>query len=240
MYRRKSFATTLFAGLIAGVLAPGAMAATLNFDDIAPANAPNTDTAVPESYGGLLWKFPDANANGNLEDDFVAGTLSDGVYTDTSSFGYKNTYGSPSGNHALFFNDQFSVSLEPTAGAAAAGTGKFMVTSISASSFAQGNQESADSANILSFIGVNNGQRTQLDFTLSFDKYDTFDLSKLGFMDELIFLPVAGAGVGRGTYFLFDDLTFNVEAAPVPVPAAVWLLGSGIGMLFAGRRKKAA
>ena len=49
--------------------------------------------------------------------------------------------------------------------------------------------------------------------------------------------PVEGCGVDA----FFDNITISTEVAAVPVPAAVWLFGSGLlGLIGVARRKKAA
>lgn len=47
----------------------------------------------------------------------------------------------------------------------------------------------------------------------------------------------AGGVIGSGTQFIMDDFTYHL--ASVPVPAAVWLFGSGlIGLIGVARRNK--
>jgi len=49
--------------------------------------------------------------------------------------------------------------------------------------------------------------------------------------------PVEGCGVDA----YFDNVTISTEVSAVPVPAAVWLFGSGlVGLIGLARRKKAA
>ena len=49
--------------------------------------------------------------------------------------------------------------------------------------------------------------------------------------------PVAGCGVD----VQFDNITISTDVSAVPVPAAVWLFGSGlVGLVGVARRKKAA
>ena len=49
--------------------------------------------------------------------------------------------------------------------------------------------------------------------------------------------PVEGCGVDA----YFDNVTISTDVAAVPVPAAVWLFGSGLlGLIGVARRKKAA
>jgi len=50
-----------------------------------------------------------------------------------------------------------------------------------------------------------------------------------------------GAVIGCGTSIDFDNITITTDVSAVPVPAAVWLFGSGLlGLIGVARRKKAA
>ena len=71
-----------------------------------------------------------------------------------------------------------------------------------------------------------------------------FDFNFLG-VDSLSFSSFGGTDAnsndnGAGVHFAMDNFTFN-EVSTVPVPAAVWLFGSGlVGLIGFGRRKMAA
>ena len=45
---------------------------------------------------------------------------------------------------------------------------------------------------------------------------------------------------GAGPDFDYDDLVARIDVAPIPLPAAVWLLAAGLGGLgFVARRRRA-
>lgn len=47
--------------------------------------------------------------------------------------------------------------------------------------------------------------------------------------------------IDSGTWFCHEIESFMHEFQPVPIPAAVWLFGSGLGLLgFMGRRRRQA
>jgi len=59
-------------------------------------------------------------------------------------------------------------------------------------------------------------------------------------IDELYFQSYGGTDTvegGFGTHFVMDNLTVNESTSTVPLPGAVWLLGSGL-LGLAGFRKK--
>ncbi|MEW6265792.1 MAG: DUF4465 domain-containing protein [Thermodesulfobacteriota bacterium] len=71
------------------------------------------------------------------------------------------------------------------------------------------------------------------------DAWTWVDLSALGVVDSLSF-SLSGSdsgayGLNTPAYFALDNLT---SAAPVPIPGAVWLFGSGLLGLIGLRRKR--
>lgn len=69
-------------------------------------------------------------------------------------------------------------------------------------------------------------------FNLNFSGIDKLLISAIGGVN-------AGLG-GAGVFWAMDNFTYNEEIPAVPVPAAVWLFGSGlIGLIGIARRKKA-
>lgn len=73
--------------------------------------------------------------------------------------------------------------------------------------------------------------------TLLFDPSKGFlDLSSYSGITSLSIQLVAGSQANTGNFYL-SDISFGPAPAPTPVPAAVWLMGSGLAGLVALRRK---
>jgi hypothetical protein len=86
-----------------------------------------------------------------------------------------------------------------------------------------------------------NGANLLYDTTVvaNYDGPTWFDFSYTG-IDRLEFTSFGGVDsepgdAGSGTHFVMDNFTYSV----VPIPAAVWLFGSGLGLLGWMRLKKA-
>ena len=88
---------------------------------------------------------------------------------------------------------------------------------------------------------------TGLDYTVSYDGYgvspissgtNTYSSTTWGFLDEAMFRFRLADNYGAGQYFQFGEVTL-ITPDPVPIPGALWLLGSGLLGLVGLRRKKA-
>ncbi|QPK64598.1 VPLPA-CTERM sorting domain-containing protein [Methylomonas sp. LL1] len=54
-----------------------------------------------------------------------------------------------------------------------------------------------------------------------------------------IYTIALGGNDGKGNFGPHDGYVLNIQASPVPIPASIWMLGSGlIGLLGFGRRKQ--
>lgn len=134
----------------------------------------------------------------------------------------------------------YDVTIESTASGNIEDTYHFSVGVLSDSAFTATNQQQRTRTKI----------NHQLDgFTLSiFDSQNTL-LSRIqsNFIENIYIETPAGdykaviSGIASGSLNGKYNLTIAAEAQPVPVPAAVWLLGSGlIGLVAVGRRKEQA
>ena len=89
---------------------------------------------------------------------------------------------------------------------------------------------------------------TFFDFALNGDssvwtsyEYNTFAGGDVGGGITLALKVGCGAVAGCTADVFFDNVSFQADVSAVPVPAAVWLFGSGLlGLVGVARRKKAA
>ncbi|MEW6267231.1 MAG: VPLPA-CTERM sorting domain-containing protein [Thermodesulfobacteriota bacterium] len=181
-------------------LAGFAGAAVIDFDDLVSENQ------VPSNYQGFNW------------------SESWYVYDDTSyMYYYGNTYGSTSGENAVFNG------------------GGVMVSTVSGNTFnflgayftgwASYNQSVWHTSESITVEGYYQGSLVgTASMNLSASQYDWLNAGLMG-VDQLIFYSS-----GDSKWFLMDDFTYNT-GAPVPIPGAVWLLGSGLVGLVGLRRK---
>ena len=87
----------------------------------------------------------------------------------------------------------------------------------------------------------------KLEGPLSFDQPDwtTYSGSYILGADvsayTLEFAAICGADANCFSDYYIDNVVITADIAPVPVPAAVWLFGSGlVGLVGVARRKKKA
>lgn len=77
-------------------------------------------------------------------------------------------------------------------------------------------------------------QLYQSAFTLVDPKYPVLHVFDFVNIDRVTF-----STGGLGSQFVMDNLTYNEPVTPTPIPAAVWLLGSGIACLTGFRKRRA-
>lgn len=203
--------------LVAGlglVNAPVVGAAMLDFDDISPSLS---NQAVPIGYGGFDWESSPLIPATMHNDDYMSATQG-------------NTYGAPSGTSAIYTNAELIIKRVED----------FTFNSVYLTSFTGFDLPySGVSANGVQVKGFNNGVEVGSQTVTLASKYDLFNFSAFGVVDELRFLPTAG--LGNGMYFLLDNLSYDVQPAAVPLPGAVWLLGGALaGLMSSARRRRAA
>ena len=166
-------------------------------------------SAMPVGYMGLTW-----DTAFYIESDTHYATL------------YANTYGSPSGENAAS-NSLGALSTSITSGT------EFGFIGANFSGFAANDTlNGAFTATGIIIEGYNTGNLVDtVSMSLSTTQYDWLQADILG-IDELRFISS-----GDFQWWLMDDLTLNQVAAPVP--AAIWLFGSGLlGLIGMSRRMK--
>lgn len=177
-------------------------AAVLNFDDLGSASS------VPTNYGGLTWGF-----------NWV-------TYSDADYSSYGNTYGSPSGEIAVF-NSGGVTQVGLNSGADFNFNGAYFT------GWAGNNSVVGYTATSLTISGYNNGSLIgQLTTTLSANQYD-WVTANLNGIDELRFTQ----NNGNAHWWLMDNFTFN-ESSQVPEPASLALLGIALAGVGVVRRKR--
>jgi len=91
------------------------------------------------------------------------------------------------------------------------------------------------------FQGFLNGVLTE---TLSFAATTTASIVNLSWsgIDQLTILTgtdfIQTASGGGGLHYAIDNITYNENVSAVPIPAAIWLMGSGLLGLLRFSRKK--
>ena len=132
-------------------------------------------------------------------------------------------------------NDTIVAGIAPTGGSVVFGGAVDRYTGVTFTSFGPGTGsiETADSDPLAGF-GFG---REQLAVPTGFLSGDTINATSITFTGETF----ASLGITAGNYTVAswagDSITLNATA--VPVPAAVWLFGSALGMLGWMRRKRA-
>jgi len=195
-----------------------ASATVLTFGDIAinKSGLPPYQTPIANGYGGLNWSnfyalAPDLTNNNGYVNGIVSG--------DQVAFNY---YGNPAAvsSSQFDFNGVYLTAawrngLNITVSGSLNGTllySRTITVNTSSPTWFAFNFNGIDSLSFSSYGGTNAGL-----------------LGDNGF---------GGKTIGDGTQFAMDNFTF-IQAAPVPVPAAFWLFGSGIaGLLGCACRRK--
>lgn len=196
-----------------------ASAAVLTFDDIAidKSGFPSYVTPIANGYGGLNWNNFEASAPVlTYNNGYVHGIVSG----DQVAF---NNYG----NLAAVSSSQFD--FNGTYLTAAWRNGLHVTVSGSLDGTLLYSQTiTVDTYGptwfAFNYVGID---------SLSFTSFGGTNAGLIGADGS------GGTVIGDGTQFAMDNFTFT-QAAPVPVPAAAWLFGSGLVGLIGVARRKAA
>jgi hypothetical protein len=207
--------------LVFGILA-SAGAAVIDFEDIPGTKDPRF---VPHTHGDFFYW----NVGEDPPDYYEWAVVSDTFYQT-----YGNTYGSPSGEYAAF-NDAGDESLSLSSRSSSS---DFYFVGAYFTSWAVHDEFGDQSATTITIEGwnddgINVSNVWNLAMSLSADRYDWLAAGSLSSIavDELRFIAP-----DDGKYWLMDDLTYSTNA-PIPIPSAVWLLGSGLVGLVGFRKK---
>jgi len=138
-------------------------------------------------------------------------------------------YGAHSGEFGMFNDSRFV----GTGIITQAGGGDFTFDGLWAKKWGTDPESGGDDSLFGSLSGFNNGREVWNVATSLNGSYELYE-AQLGLIDEL--------HLGFGTNFLVDDIELNGSSIPaVPVPAAIWLFGTGlIGLIGFTKRRKAA
>jgi hypothetical protein len=180
-----------------------AHASILTFDEV-PALAP-----LPSNYGGFTW---DANF---------------AVYSDAAYASYGNTYGSPSGDNAVF-NSSGVLSIMTTSGSDFDFNGAYFT------GWAQNNSAVSFTATSITVRGYNNGNLIgTASMSLPANSYQFLNANLAG-VDELRFISSASS-----QWWLMDNFTFNASVSAVPEASTLvtWSLLAVTGIVWAVWRR---
>ena len=211
----KKILTLLSVVLLIFSIASSAGASILTFDDIVVPSPGWMDLAPGYAdYGGLTW-------SGDWE------VMTDGYF----AANYKNSYNSPSGTNALYNGGDTN-----STGYTITSVTPFDFLGASFSSFTYNNayatySDGSYSARTLTIKGYLNDvlvETINLNLGIGYTPYVD---SSANLFDKLVLID------GASGYWLMDDFTYQ-GGAPVPEPATILLLGSGlIGLAGFGRKK---
>ncbi|MBB3166964.1 PEP-CTERM sorting domain-containing protein [Simiduia aestuariiviva] len=170
----------------------------------------------------------DDRGNGYLPSDYAGldwGTMKFGVVTDTpfqSTHG--NSYGSPSGESALYNSNGVDQSVE--FGSTVDFQGAFF------SAWANGDDYGSYGATSITINGFLAGSLVgSKTMSLSATKYDWFDVNLFG-VDKLEFVTS-----GFEKWWVMDDFTYDAATASVPEPNSGLILFAGVFALLLSRKK---
>ena len=185
--------------------------------------------ALSTNVSAVTLTFDDI-AGGSIQNTFGDVTSYQG-FNFTSTLDWIDVEGSPSWNFGAVSGDFALLNNNGGTGIiTAADSSDFTFDGVWAKSWATPANSGGGDTVFGTLAGYNNGNLVWSVSTGLNGSYE-FYAAQTGLIDEL--------HLGFGNHFLVDDLSLN-EASVVPIPAAVWLFGSGlIGLVGVARRKKA-
>ena len=203
--------TMAIAGVTLGLMASGANAAVINFDEFSVFG--NNTLSIPNGYAGFNWNN--------------WGVLNSTTYAASSGYrvgaiSQNNVSFNSGGNPANFSSSGSSFTVNSLWFTAAWNDG----LSVTFTGYDASN-------NIVRTITVNTSATSRYFYELNWAGIYKFGVASTGGTQH------AGY-TGAGTQVAIDDITVNaVNSAPVPVPATLGLLGLGLAGIGAARRKQA-